>query len=534
MVTFLGALKAANRAANREGKRQEREREKLEKLYLKEERINKLEECKDFAYRESEKAKEKIWELENILNNSLQEDYEVDWKKAEDYSNFSIKRPKKEKKIELPKKPKIEDEAYKVGFNFLNLFNKERKPKIIKEKKKNFKNDLNKYYKVLKEETEKQNKIDLDFKKKLTKWNKEEEIFNKNQLDSNTKVGENKKLYFSGEKEAVIQYNELLLEEVLNPDCFPKDFEIDFDSTTKIIIINYYLPTLDDLPTTKEVKFIKSNSDFKTSLLSDTYLKKLYDNVVYQTVFKIINIILKNDNSGKIEAINFNGFVDSIDKSTGKPLTACIISMQTKKIDFSELLLENIDPKESFKKFKGISCTQLNTITPICPIISINKEDGRFIEARDVLDNINLGTNLAAINWQDFENLIREIFEKEFNQNGGECKITQASRDGGVDAIAFDPDPIKGGKIVIQAKRYTNVVGVSAIRDLYGTVMNEGANKGIIVSTSNYGPDAYKFAKGKPLTLLNGANLLHLLEKHGQKAYINIKEAKKILKEENN
>ena len=38
-------------------------------------------------------------------------------------------------------------------------------------------------------------------------------------------------------------------------------------------------------------------------------------------------------------------------------------------------------------------------------------------------------------------------------------KITQASKDGGVDAVAFDPDPIRGGKIVIQAKRYTNVVG---------------------------------------------------------------------------
>ena len=39
------------------------------------------------------------------------------------------------------------------------------------------------------------------------------------------------------------------------------------------------------------------------------------------------------------------------------------------------------------------------------------------------------------------------------NSNGREVKITQASRDG--DAIAFDPDQIRGGKIVIQAKRYT-------------------------------------------------------------------------------
>ena len=58
--------------------------------------------------------------------------------------------------------------------------------------------------------------------------------------------------------------------------------------------------------------------------------------------------------------------------------------------------------------------------------------------------------------------------------------------------------------------------------------MNEGANKGILVTTSNYGPDAYDFAKDKPLKLLNGAELLILLEKHGHKARIDLAEAKKI------
>ena len=132
------------------------------------------------------------------------------------------------------------------------------------------------------------------------------------------------------------------------------------------------------------------------------------------------------------------------------------------------------------------------------------------------------------MDWQDFEHLIREIFEKEFSTNGGEVKVTQASRDGGVDAIAFDPDPIRGGKIVIQAKRYTNTVGVAAVRDLYGTVVNEGATKGILVTTTDYGPDAYNFAKNKPITLMNGANLLYLLEKHGHKARIDIAEAKRL------
>ena len=134
------------------------------------------------------------------------------------------------------------------------------------------------------------------------------------------------------------------------------------------------------------------------------------------------------------------------------------------------------------------------------------------------------------MDWEDFEHLIREIFEKEFSAGGGEVKVTQASRDGGVDAVAFDPDPIRGGKIVIQAKRYAYTVGVSAVRDLYGTVMNEGASKGILVTTSDYGPDAYEFANGKPLTLLSGSNLLHLLARHGIGAHIDLNEARKIAK----
>jgi restriction system protein len=73
----------------------------------------------------------------------------------------------------------------------------------------------------------------------------------------------------------------------------------------------------------------------------------------------------------------------------------------------------------------------------------------------------------------------------------------------------------------------TNTVDVAAVRDLYGTVINEGAMKGILITTSDYGQDAFHFAKDKPLTLMNGANLLYLVEKHGKKARIDLKEAKR-------
>jgi restriction system protein len=124
--------------------------------------------------------------------------------------------------------------------------------------------------------------------------------------------------------------------------------------------------------------------------------------------------------------------------------------------------------------------------------------------------------------------LVRQAFERLFARDGVEVRVTQASRDRGVDAIAFDPDPLRGGKIVIQAKRYTRVVDVAAVRDLYGTVHNEGANKGILVTTSTFGRDSYEFAQGKPLTLIDGGNLLHLLRQQGMDYRIDLEEARRL------
>ena len=81
---------------------------------------------------------------------------------------------------------------------------------------------------------------------------------------------------------------------------------------------------------------------------------------------------------------------------------------------------------------------------------------------------------------------------------------------------------------MIQAKRYTRTVDVSAVRDLYGTVMNEGANRGILITTASYGPDAYEFANGKPISLVDGPNLLLMLQRHGKKFKIDLEEARRL------
>jgi restriction system protein len=41
-------------------------------------------------------------------------------------------------------------------------------------------------------------------------------------------------------------------------------------------------------------------------------------------------------------------------------------------------------------------------------------------------------------------------------------------------------------------------------------------SKGILVSTSYYGKDSMEFVKDKPITLIDGSNLVHLFNDHGQ------------------
>ena len=269
---------------------------------------------------------------------------------------------------------------------------------------------------------------------------------------------------------------------------------IEYDKSEQMLVVDYYLPSMDEIP---NIKSRTKSGEFK--ILTSSALKKLYDDIIYKVIIRSIAEVFHFDTLDKVTNICFNGRVKFRYPATGQMQDSLIASILVNKEEFKNIDLNYIDAKTCFKHLKGVSGSKIHDLSPIVPIIAFEKNDKRFVMGHNV--DIDETVNLAEIDWEDFEHLVREIFDMEFNANGGEVKITQASRDGGVDAIAFDPDPIRGGKIVIQAKRYNNTVGVSAVRDLYGTVINEGANKGILITTSDYGSESYAFAKGKPITL---------------------------------
>jgi len=447
----------------------------------------------------------------NILKDQVKKDLVFDWEKLKDHTEFPDDKPKFESKkpilAEISPRPTFYDKWFKNRF-----------AKIVAKQKEN-------YRVALKEWEDQKSK----FQKKLKKWESKKQSWLLEQEKASKQIEKVKKDFENCKPQAVENYFQIILQQSEYPILFEKKIAIKYNSEEKLLIVEYYIPDIDEYPKLKEQRYQKSTNSIKEIFLSDKEHNRIYEEFLYNLVLRSIYEIYTFDNKKTVNHVVFNGWVNNLNKATGKRQELCVLSIMTKRDEFLDLNFLDVDPEFCFKKLKGVAASELASLAPIPPILTIDKDDKRFVDEQAVGEFLDDSVNIAAMDWQDFEHLIRELFEKEYGIIGGEVKVTQSSRDKGVDVVAFDPDPIRGGKIIIQAKRYTNTVHIESVRALYGIMQDEGAMKGILITTSDFGADAYSFAKDKPITLLNGGNLLSMFNKHGYHGKIDLREAKLIL-----
>ena len=90
--------------------------------------------------------------------------------------------------------------------------------------------------------------------------------------------------------------------------------------------------------------------------------------------------------------------------------------------------------------------------------------------------------DINSLSGIEFENLCKNLIENM----GFSVETTRASGDGGIDLIAYNHEPVLSGKYIIHYKRYSGSVGEPIIRDLYGVIISERANKGILMTTGYF------------------------------------------------
>ncbi len=112
--------------------------------------------------------------------------------------------------------------------------------------------------------------------------------------------------------------------------------------------------------------------------------------------------------------------------------------------------------------------------------------------------------SLKKLSWRKLEYLVAEAYRRkgykvQENYNTG--------ADGGVDVIISK----KGIVTYIQCKHWRDKVGVKIVRELYGVVNAEGANRAMVVGTSGFTKDAKEFATKTGVILMDGRSLVGLV-----------------------
>ena len=323
--------------------------------------------------------------------------------------------------------------------------------------------------------------------------------------------------YHTGETGGIASFIESVLTGMPLPNFIEPKAKVAYLPDSRQLVVEYELPSVGIVPTAKLYRFVKSRETVTETARPLSQVKALYASAIAQLTLLCLTGVFDADVEQHIDVVVFNGVVDTIDPRTGKPTRPCLITVRTTRDTFSEIDVSQVDPAACLKHLNAGVSKSPAELSPVRPVLDFSMVDPRFIAETDTLGGLDDRPNLMELTPQQFESLIQNLFEKI----GLDTRQTRPSRDGGVDCVAYNTDPILGGKVVIQAKRYKHTVGVSAVRDLYGTLQNEGASKGILVTTSQYGKASYDFAQGKPIELFDGANLLYLLETHtGIKARI--------------
>ena len=329
-------------------------------------------------------------------------------------------------------------------------------------------------------------------------------------LYHNNEIDQLERHYANGDPEAVADFITRLLENLHWPYAFDP-VRVAFSAASKQAVVEMELPPFaTTIPDLVEYHYVQRSDQIVGKSMADRERKALYASLVAQIALRAVHEIFQADSAGAVSSVVVNGHVQTTDPRTGHEIRPCLVTLRTTKDEFEQINLRDVDPVMCLRGLRAAFSRQPSDLVPVKPVVEFDMVDPRFVQEAQVLAALDNRPNLMELSPGDFESLVTNLFEKM----GLETRLTQASRDGGVDCVAYDTRPIFGGKVVIQAKRYKNTVGVSAVRDLYGTMLNEGAAKGILVTTSGYGSASYDFAGDKPMELLDGANLLYLLKEH--------------------
>ncbi|HTJ68651.1 MAG TPA: restriction endonuclease [Actinospica sp.] len=313
--------------------------------------------------------------------------------------------------------------------------------------------------------------------------------------------------YGYGDADGVLQFFSVVAANEQWPDSFPSQRRAAWDASSRQLVIAWQVPAVEVVPQTSRYRYVKSTDQEKSIDRPVTERREIYRNLLAQSVLRVAYRFFTADYAQCLQSIAFTGVVTATDPATGREAEFPLVSLAVQRDALAAVDLRHADPVSCIEGLGGRLSAKPDQLQAVIPYRLPESVRGEQRHEGGAADSADDDIDLLEMDPLAFEQLVAELFKCR----GFDVMTTSRSGDGGVDVYAVDPDPLTGGKIVIQVKRYRKTVSPAVVRELYGTVIAQGAAMGILVTTSGFGPDSHRFAEKLPLKLVDGRELVQLL-----------------------
>lgn len=219
----------------------------------------------------------------------------------------------------------------------------------------------NKRLKMLAAAEQEFTKAHYEFDKEKTEYEHEAKTYNQELLEF-------KKAFENNEEEAIIEYvTKVLNDSEYLPDMV-RDFEINYNKESKSLLIDYVLPSPDDVPSTKEFKFVKTAKEIRDVPFKKGEFESFYNGIISQIALRTLHEIFESVYTNAIDTIIFNGITSATDKATGQTIDPYILSVLTNREQFEAINLSKVDPIACLSALEAkmvLPFTKLESITII-------------------------------------------------------------------------------------------------------------------------------------------------------------------------
>jgi restriction system protein len=326
----------------------------------------------------------------------------------------------------------------------------------------------------------------------------------------NAAVDAHRKAFAAGDADSVEWFVARILGASRYPGGFPRRYQVAYRPENRDVVVEFELPPQELVPTVRGYRYVKVRDAIDPLPRPQNEIKQRYARLIACIALRTLHEIFAATPGDVVEAVVFNGRVSTIDRATGKPDRPHLLSVSAERSVFEDLVLASVEPAACLKRLNALVSPNPFDMEAVEPFIAFDLKRFRFSDNLDVVAGLDSRPNLLNLSPTEFEHLVRELFVAM----GAEAWTTIPSKDGGVDAVATSKNLFFGGVCLIQAKRWTGLVGLESVHALTGVMADHNATTGVLVTTSWFGRASEQFAKRNRITLINGAELKQLIKEH--------------------